>query len=340
VSAMENVLLDSFRRLLGQISPSSAVRRAERDGDVAGILREVDDSGFLDALVPESKGGSGLALDDVLPLFLAAGEYLLPIPFAETMVARALIATSERQAPRGMAIMLWPITSAGRLRSQIEPLGAPSSLALVQRGTTFQLVPVTYGEQERDPFGISRTGTVAVPDSSAQPLLCFTLADVHLLHWAAAITASTMAGALQRLLDLSLTHVNDRQQFGRTLSQFQAIQQQMSVFAERTVCAQVAARIGLSAIGLVLDGARVATAKSVVNESASACASIAHAVHGAIGISEAHDLQLYTRRLARWRLSFGSDTYWQRHLGNARLAAPDATSVDFVRRRLAASPSG
>jgi acyl-CoA dehydrogenase len=337
---MENVLLDSFCRLLGQISPASAVRRAERDADVAVILREVEDSGFLDALVPESKGGSGLALSDVVPLFLAAGKYLIPIPFAETMVARALIAESEMQAPRGMAIMLWPTTSAGLLRSQIEPLGAPSSLALVQRGTTFQLVPVNSGEQGTDPFRMSSavccTGTA--PDWSARPLLSFSLADIDLFHFAAAIAAATMAGALQRLLELSLTHVNDRRQFGRTLSKFQAIQQQMSVFAEKAVCAQVAARIGLSATGLVLDIARVAIAKCVVNESASVCASIAHAVHGAIGISEAHDLQLYTRRLARWRLSFGSETYWQRHLGNARLASPDPTSVDFVRRRLTASP--
>ena len=338
MSAIENMLLDSFRRLLGQISPSSEVRRAERDGDVAHILREVDDSGFLDALIPESKGGSGLALSDVVPLFLAAGEYLLSIPFAETMVARALIAMSGAQAPRGKTIVLWPITSAGHLRSQMAPLSAPSSLALVQRATTFQLVPVTCREPESDPFRMS--GTSSAPDTRARPLLSFELPEVDLLHWAAAITAATMAGALQRLLDLSLTHVNERQQFGRTLSKFQAIQQQMSVFAERTVSAQVAARIGLSATGLVLDGARVAIAKSVVNESASAGASIAHAVHGAIGISEAYDLQLYTRRLARWRLSFGSETYWQRYLGNARLAAPDATSVDFVRRRLAGGLSG
>ena len=349
---MENVLLDSFRRLLGEVSPTVAVRRAEQEGDVADILHAVEDSGFLDALVPESQSGSGLALSEVVSLILAAGEYLLPIPFAETMVARALIAGSEAHAPRRQVITLWPTNSAGHLRSQMPPLGAPSSLALVQRGTTFHLLPMICGEPGHDPFrvpGISAGSDVAsgldaglsagaAPDQRAQPLLSFTRPDVDLLHCSAAITAATMAGVLQGMLELSLTYVNDRQQFGHSLSKFQAIQQQMSVFAERTTCAQVAARIGLSGSNLVLDGARVAIAKSIVNESASACAGIAHAVHGAIGISEAHDLQLYTRRLARGRMSFGSDTYWQRVLGNARLSAPDATSVDFVRRRLAGSP--
>ena len=144
-----------------------------------------------------------------------------------------------------------------------------------------------------------------------------------------------MAGAMERLLELSLAHVNDRQQFGRSIGKFQAIQQQLSVFAERAVSARVAARIGLMGSNLTLDGRRVAIAKSVANESARASVSIAHAVHGAIGISEAHELQLYTRRLNRWQLSFGSDAYWQRRVGRSRLKSSDATGVDFVRTVIA-----
>jgi acyl-CoA dehydrogenase len=327
---MDDLLVDSFVRLLGQVSHPAAVRLAEESGDVRDILRAVDESGFLDALVPELKGGSGLALADVVPMFLAAGAHLLPIPFAETVVARTLIATAETEAPRGKTIILWPATSVGRLRSQLAPTGEPSSLALAQRGTEFQLLPIVFGDGGTDPF---RVGS-ARPDFGARPLLSFSLPRVDLMHWAAAITAANMAGAMERLLDMSLTHVNNRQQFGRPLGKFQAIQQQLSVFAERAVSAKVAARIGLHGADLVLDENRVAIAKSVANESARDCASIAHAVHGAIGISEAHDLQLFTRRLARWRISFGSDSYWQRHLGAVRLGSGEASSVDFVRALL------
>jgi len=139
-----------------------------------------------------------------------------------------------------------------------------------------------------------------------------------------------------RVLDMALHHVNERQQFGRSLGKFQAIQQQLSMLAERTVAAQVAARIGLSAPGLTLDRCRVGVAKSVAHEAAGLSAAVAHAVHGAIGISQEHDLQLYTRRLKRWQISFGSDGYWARHVGEARLAAGEGTSVDFIRSRLAA----
>jgi hypothetical protein len=213
-------------------------------------------------------------------------------------------------------------------------LGDPTSLALVQRGAAFHLLPIKLGERHTDPFRMRS----ARPVLDAPPLLQFTLARVDLLHWAAAITAANMAGAMQRLLAMSLTQVNERQQFGRTLSKFQVIQQHMSVFAERNVSAQVAARIGLIGSDLILDRGRVGIAKSVANESARVCASIAHAVHGAIGISEAHDLQLYTRRLARWQISFGSEAYWQKCIGQHRLQSDEPTAVDFVRSLLAAEP--
>ena len=63
-------------------------------------------------------------------------------------------------------------------------------------------------------------------------------------------------------------------------------------------------------------------------------AATAHAIHGAIGISEDHELQLYSRRLHEWRLADGSETYWNRLLGAARLG--DAgRSVDYVREAFA-----
>ena len=280
---------------------------------------------------PSPKEAQGLPSPTCVPLFAAAGECLLPIPFAETVVARALIAMAGAQAPRGMCIILWPATPGGRLRSRLDPLCAQSSQALVQRGTSFQLLPVTCGAHRADPFRM----TSARAELDALPFLSFELPHVDLLHWAAAITAGNMTGAMNRLLDMSLTHVNDRRQFGRTLGKFPVIQQQLSVFAEKVVSAQVAARIGLSDTKLVLDGGRVAIAKSIANESARSSVGIAHAVHGAIGISEAHDLQLYTRRLARWQVSFGSDAYWQQQVGNLRNRSPELTSVDFVRTLLA-----
>jgi acyl-CoA dehydrogenase len=93
---------------------------------------------------------------------------------------------------------------------------------------------------------------------------------VDLLPYAAAINAALMAGAMSRVLTMSLTYVNERQQFDRTLGQFQAIQHQLSLMAEDVATANVAARIGWSGSGLAIDRWRAAIAKCIANESAAA----------------------------------------------------------------------
>ena len=143
------------------------------------------------------------------------------------------------------------------------------------------------------------------------------------------LTAAKMAGAMVRLLDMSVRHANEREQFGRPLGKFQAIQQQLAVMSEQVVSARVAARIGMT--GTCFDPLRVAMAKARVSEASHQVVAIAHAVHGAIGVTEEFDLQLLTRRLKQGQLAFGSERFWAARLGRARLASGPQTSADFVR---------
>ncbi|KAJ8138688.1 hypothetical protein OY671_008100 [Metschnikowia pulcherrima] len=76
--------------------------------------------------------------------------------------------------------------------------------------------------------------------------------------------------------------------------------------------------------------AAAAVAKSTASSVAARLAGTAHAVHGAIGISEEFDLQVSTRRLHDWRSADGPDGYWNGVSGAARLADP-AGSVDWIR---------
>ena len=79
-----------------------------------------------------------------------------------------------------------------------------------------------------------------------------------------------------------------------------------------------------------------ATAKATTSAAAPRIAATAHAVHGAIGISEEYDLQLLTRRLHEWRLADGSEGYWAQALGTARLSSDQGT-VDWVRKEVFAA---
>ncbi|MFM9936174.1 MAG: acyl-CoA dehydrogenase family protein [Novosphingobium sp.] len=320
MSELDALLTEPFRRLLADIAPAETVRAAERMRGVPPMWQDIIASGFLDALVPAEMGGAGLALQDVFPLVAATGEQALPVPFAETMVARALLAASGVALPGDAVVVLAP-------PSAVIPLAAAATHALVQKGD--MIVLVALDDVGTDPFGAGG-GMVA---ADAPEVLSIAAGSVDLSVFAAGLVAAKMAGAMVRLLDMSVRYANERVQFGRPLGKFQAIQQQLAVMAEQAVSAQVAARIGMS--GAHFDPIRVAMAKARASEASHIVVAIAHAVHGAIGVTEEYDLQLLTRRLKQWQLAFGSESHWASRLGTARLAASVPSSADFIRQSLA-----
>ena len=70
---------------------------------------------------------------------------------------------------------------------------------------------------------------------------------------------------------------------------------------------------------------RAACAKQVASANALQCAAIAHAVHGAIGVTEEYDLQLFTRRLRAWAAEWGGAHHWAAVLGRGLLAGGRAS---------------
>jgi len=319
MSDIKDMFLEPFHQMLASIATPKAVRAAETICGLSPMWAEIESSGFLDALVPEEDGGAGLSLADIFPLIAATGEFSLPVPFAETVVARGLLALKGVSPPNGAAIVLGPLSAT-------VPLAKAATHALVERNDRLVLI-VNSGDRE-DPFG---AGGGQISDNG-EAVLSVERGSVDLMLCAAGLTSAKMAGMMARLLTMTVRYAGERHQFGRSLSKFQAIQHQLAVMAEQVVSAHVAARIGMS--GRHFDPLRVAMAKCRVSEASHQVAAIAHAVHGAIGVTEEYDLQLLTRRLKQGQIAFGSESYWAERLGRARVASALTNSVDFVRSRL------
>jgi len=145
----------------------------------------------------------------------------------------------------------------------------------------------------------------------------------------AVMAAAEMAGAGERLLAMTIDHANTREQFGKPIGRFQAIQQQVAVMAEQATLIRIAAQFGC-AQGLEPDVAVAAVAKSMASTAAPSIAAIAHAVHGAIGITAEFPLHRLTARLHALRMTHGSESYWNRALGRIRLQAEAANSLEFI----------
>ncbi len=334
------LLLDSMNRLFEDRSTKDVIDRAERGAFPAELWRAVAETGVPLAVVPESAGGAGAEWTDVMAALRVAGRHAAPIPLAETMIAAWVAAEAGlevTEAPMTIA----PVRREDRLsverdgngwllsgRATRVPWGAQASrTVLLAEGPGGEMVvaldgtnsaEVTAGRnlagEPRDTIAFN-----AVPVSAKAVAPTRGGADrAEVYRRGALARAMLMAGALERSLDIALTYVQERQQFGRQISKFQAVQQQMAVLAGQTAAAVAAAEAGAEALSHPDPELRellVAVAKTRTGDAATLATEIAHQVHGAIGFTQEYSLQLSTRRLWSWRDEFGSEAEWAARIG-------------------------
>lgn len=128
------------------------------------------------------------------------------------------------------------------------------------------------------------------------------------------------AGAIDAALAMSIDYVNTRQQFGKALGKFQAVQQVLAIFATEAAAVNVAGAAAAAALDKANGDAdaalfEIAAAKLRTNKAISVAVPIAHQVHGAIGFTKDYDLHQLTGPLNDWRSDYGNDAYWAGVLG-------------------------
>jgi alkylation response protein AidB-like acyl-CoA dehydrogenase len=126
------------------------------------------------------------------------------------------------------------------------------------------------------------------------------------LDHAAVAAVGYAVGLGEAALALSLRHATDRVQFGKPIGAFQAVAHRcVEIRSDIDACRM----LGCEAAWRLDRGDRadlaVAAAKAYTNEAMRRAFVNAHQVHGAIGFSLEHDLQLYTRRAKAFELSYG-----------------------------------
>jgi alkylation response protein AidB-like acyl-CoA dehydrogenase len=203
-----------------------------------------------------------------------------------------------------------------------------ADFVLARDGDALLLLPAVAAQRQSTGVHGSLTATLRWPDESAATHVPG--AGPLLPAFAAALHAALLSGAMTRVFEMTLQHCNDRIQFGKTLGKFQAVQHQLSVMAEHVAAASMAAEAAFRTDATTPSLLAAAMAKSRTSEAAVLVASMAHALHGAIGIAEEYDLQLLTRRLHEWRIAHGSEAHWNALIGQSVLAS-DTSIADFVR---------
>lgn len=311
-------------------------RELKDDADPDAMWQRLEEAGLTLAGVSEEAGGSGGGLDEAALVARVAGRHAAPGPIAETgLLAGWLLAAAGLTVPEG------PLTAA-----------AGGSLALRRDGDGWLLdgtVARVPWARSAERIAVLADGQVAlVPAERATLSLSTNLAgeprdgiafdgvrlgaaqvgavgagldggvDAAAFERRGALArAAAIAGALERVLELTVQYAGEREQFGRPIGRFQAVQQEIALLAGEVV----ATRAALDAAVERPDLLHVASAKVRAGEAATRAAEIAHQVHGALGFTEEHRLHRFTLRLWAWRDEFGSEEQWARALGGQVAAA-------------------
>jgi len=308
----------------------------------------IAESGLCAVMVPEAAGGFGGGWEDALIVFRQIGADAAALPVAETIIANRLLA-SANIAP-GDAPTSFAAQAAGGLTRNGEAFLFTGTLSGVPWGNA---AARTVARLEHE--GVSRLVAVeqAAASTRAQSAnlagepradLSFDGARAEVAPWpareghdfakmGALARTCQISGALDAVLTMTIEHAKTRQQFGRALSQFQAIQQQLAVFASETAAVGAAAAAAARAADRGDASFEIGCAKLRANRAVDVATSVAHQVHGAIGITREHGLHRYTQLLWSWKSEFGNDRHWAARLGTAVAArGADALWSDLVAR--------
>ena len=339
-----DLLLDQASRLFGAHVERHVLARADEGEWPQALWDVVNEAGFPLGLVTEEAGGIGFSAPEVLQVVRRAAFHAVPLPLAETILANALWAEVSGSAVPGV-LTIAPCNPTDRLTIQRQgngfvlggqarrvPWGAVAAHLLIFARDAdglgwLALVPGGQSSTARrsvanEPRDTIRFGGVTLSVGDAHPAPDRLQVD-GLLPLGAALRVQQMVGAMDRAMEYALRYANERVQFGRPISKFQAVQHMLAVAAGQLAAATATADAMVDYFGSDPDQFAfwVMIAKARVGEAAGLVASAAHQVHAAMGFTQEHPLHYVTRRLWSWREEFGAEAFWQQRLGEAACRA-------------------
>jgi acyl-CoA dehydrogenase len=331
--ADSDIVAETAARIFADLADPQTVSRAKDEGWKAPLWRALEEAGLTLAWVPDALGGSGASLADGFAVLNAAGRFAIGVPLAETLLAGWLLARAGVQAPDGpMSVAAGGpnerirLRADGRLEGRAIVPFAPEVrhiAALAESGREFQVVLVDAKACRMDERrNLAHEAAPFVDFAGIEPL-AIKAAEVDregLLLMGAAVRAAQTAGALQTILQMSVTYANERVAFERKIGKFQAVQQNLARLAGEAAAALAAAGSAADTLAetRTFDEAvflEVASAKIRCAEAAAEGYAIAHQVFGAIGFTQEHVLHRFTLRMLAWRDDFGNESWWAAELG-------------------------
>ncbi|MGC4935399.1 acyl-CoA dehydrogenase family protein [Gordonia sp. DT30] len=334
-------LRDSVATLLRQRADSTAVRKAMTS--TPRIDRSLwqtlcAEIGVAALPIPEEFGGAGASFVETGLVLEELGGATASVPvFSSALAAAAILATGDDAA----AARLLPSIATGEqvvalcwaegagwsapgVRAEAGLLSGTAHYVLDGECADHLLVLAgtdagpTVHDVDARAEGVTITpqplldptrplATVTFDDVPATTITARTGTVVALRTAAWALLSAEQVGGAARTLDLTVRHSQERTQFGRAIGSFQALKHRMADMYALVETSRSLATAALEALAAgSADAADLAAAAHVhCSEAYCRVAGDAIQIHGGIGITWEHDIQLYFKRAQSSSQLFG-----------------------------------
>ncbi len=320
-----------------------ALRFTEPGFDRA-VFREMCQMGWLGLMIPEHAGGSGLGVSEFCALAEELGASLVPEPLIGAAMAALLLPADQldavlsgdrivlpawQEAPHSLDVSAGGTTLAhGKVTGKKLFVGMAAGadaflvttahgLALVERGAPGLHLDLTQTQDG------GNSGTLVLDGAPAEAIAGDAATA---LETAIMATSAYLLGVMDRVFGITMEYLRTREQFGRKIGSFQALQHRSAdlkiQIALTRATVEAAALIQDTDPDQAVRKAAVSRAKVRASDAASLVTRGCIQLHGGIGYTDAADPGLFLRKMMVLAPSLGSAAL---HRARFRSLAPEAS---------------
>ena len=323
------MIRDSAAGIAPRTSDLKRIRalRFTEPGFDKSVWREMCEMGWLGLLVPEDAGGSGLGVQEFCALTEELGASLIPEPLiAGAMAARLLPPDHLADVLSGERIVL-PAWQARPLSLELNDGGHVGNgritgkkifVPMAAGADTFLVtVPGGFALVDRHAAGVhldcqttqdgGNQGTLTLEDAAAE----FIPGDAtEAFETSIMATSAYLLGAMDRVFGMTMDYLKTREQFGRKIGSFQALQHRSADLKIQVSLARATVNAAAKTMDDSGDAAvrkaAVSRAKARASDAASVVTRGCIQLHGGIGYTDAADPGLFLRKMMVLAPAYGS----------------------------------
>lgn len=354
-------LADSVRSLVARVAPSEVLHAALESPveNPPPYWQAAAEQGLQGVHLAESVGGQGFGILELAVVLAEFGYGAVPGPFVPSAIASALIAAHDPQAKvlaelaTGAAIAAYALDSGLTATRHGDVLVIRGEVRAVPAAAQASVLVLPVAIESRDEWVVLRNDQLEIEavksldplrpiahvranavDVSDDALLSnLTMTTAHALM--STLLSAEAFGVARWATDTASAYAKIREQFGRPIGQFQAINHkcaEMIADTERATAAVWDAARALDDAGESSSDVEFAAAVAATLAPATAqrCTQDCIQVHGGIGFTWEHDTNVYYRRALMLAACFGRGSeYPQRVVDTATTAGMRPVDIDL-----------